>query len=286
MLDYWIFVTRALDYWIQDICIGITGSWKKYMDLLHKFLKELLGFNIWNNWISILQNLCMHRHYWVYIKITNDYWILDLHEKILNIGKVLLCWLKKWFIKIRCCWIRKDYWMYIILNNWITEYKHLMNIYYWVPRFWIQTFELFATITTLQGILNPSNVQTSWITGSPDYWIHRIEKKYSWKIPSHQKICEKNGSLLNPSMSMVCYWKNNLPSSLQNTKNYKKNTGIIFLFAWNHLSCEVQYYHCRMDEVMSQKRVPCPHEPVTNKTLKKIIEKNRARPAAYWITGL
>jgi len=202
---------------------------KKYMDLMHKFLKELLGFNIWNNWISILQNLCMHRHYWVYIKITNDYWILDLHEKILNIGKVLLCWLKKWFIKIRCWWIRKDYWMYIILNYWITEYKHLMNFYYWVPRFWIQTFELFATITTLQGILNPSNVQTSWITGSPDYWIHRIEKKYSWKVPSHQKICEKNGSLLNPSMSMVCYWKNNLPSSLQNTKNYKKHMNHISL---------------------------------------------------------
>jgi len=81
---------------------------------------------------------------------------------------------------------------------------------------------------------------------------------------------------------MVRYWKKIVYQAASKTQKItKKNIGIIFLFSWNYLSCEVQYYHCRMDEVMSQKRVPCPHEPVTNKTLKKIIEKNRARPATY-----
>ena len=53
------------------------------------------------------------------------------------------------------------------------------------------------------------------------------------------------------------------------------------LFTWNHLPCEVQYCHYHMHEVMSQKGVPCPHEHATDKTLKKINEKNRARQAGY-----
>ena len=39
-----------------------------------------------------------------------------------------------------------------------------------------------------------------------------------------------------------------------------------------------------MRHEMSWKGVQCPYEPATSKTLKKIIEKNRARPDIYYGT--
>jgi hypothetical protein len=44
-----------------------------------------------------------------------------------------------------------------------------------------------------------------------------------------------------------------------------------------------------MHEAMSWEGVPCPHEPATSKTLKKIIEKKQSetgRILNYWVTAL
>ena len=118
-------------------------------------------------------------HYWIYISITG------LHEK-----KII----DKKDVYMACYWIQACTWRVTGKKNKFTKqppkHKKLQNThehlsfslepsplwssvlslsYYWVSQLLNPDLELFATITGLHRILNPSNVKKIWITRSLAY---------------------------------------------------------------------------------------------------------------------